>query len=146
MNFQTNKARGFTLIELLIVIAVISILAAVALPAYSGYVTRARLAEGRATLAAHKVKMEQFFQDNRTYVGACADGAIAATGVLESTFWTYSCPNPTATTFTVRASGKGAMGNFSYTIDQANTRATPTADPGWTTSANCWIINKNGDC
>lgn len=146
MNFHMNKARGFTLIELLIVILVISILAAVALPAYSSYVTRARLTEARATLAAQKVKMEQFFQDNRTYVGACAAGTIAATGVLTSTYWRYDCSGESATAFTVTASGLGAMGNFSYTIDQANTRTTPTADSGWATSTTCWIINKSGDC
>ena len=64
-------AWGFTLIELMIVIAVVAILAAVALPAYGDYLRRGQLPEAFTNLADLRVKMEQYYQDNRSY-GAAA--------------------------------------------------------------------------
>ena len=55
--------RGFTLIELMITVAIIAILAAVALPAYSTYVTRARITDAVKGLSEMRLKMEQYFQD-----------------------------------------------------------------------------------
>ena len=52
-------ARGFTLIELMITVAVIAVLSAIALPSYTDYVTRSKLAEAYAHLADLRVKMEQ---------------------------------------------------------------------------------------
>ena len=53
-------ATGFTLIELMIVIAIIAILATIALPAYQDYVTRSRIAEAVAALAAKRASVESF--------------------------------------------------------------------------------------
>ncbi len=141
-----RQIQGFTLVELLVVVAIISIIAAVAVPQYSDYVTRSKLAEASSTLSEHRVRMEQFFQDNRTYAGACTAGtdAPAPTG----RYFTYACSNLTATTFTVTATGVAAQGTagFVFTIDQANTRATTGAPAGWTTNSNCWITKKSGAC
>ena len=74
-------ARGFTLVELLVVVAIVGILAAIAVPQYGDYVLRGKIAEASATLSQHRVKMEQFFQDNRTYAAACTTaGSIAVHG------------------------------------------------------------------
>jgi type IV pilus assembly protein PilE len=145
-GFTTKLASGFTLIELLIVIAIIGVIAAIAVPQYSQYVTRSKLAEATATLSDHRVKMEQFFQDNRTYVGACTAGSIAATPT--GRYFTYACSNLAATTFTVTATGVAAQGmtDFAFTINQANARAStaPTSWGGGSTS--CWITNKASGC
>lgn len=133
------KAKnGFTLIELMIVVAIIGLLAAVGIPMYSDYVIRGKLAEGTSALSDGRVRMEQFFQDNRTYVGGPAPQA--------STNFTYAASNLTTTTYTLTATGIGGAAGFVYTLDQANTRVTTGVPTGWTASANCWVVKRGGGC
>jgi type IV pilus assembly protein PilA len=56
-----NNQKGFTLIELMIVIAIVGILAAVALPAYQDYTIRAKLAEPMATLSEAKTSISEYY-------------------------------------------------------------------------------------
>ena len=133
--------KGFTLIELMIVVVVIGILSAVAIPAYTDYVTRGKLVEGTSMLSDGRVKMEQFFQDNRTYVGGPAPAA--------TTYFTYAASNLTADTYTITATGIGSLAGFVYTIDQTNTKRTTSAPAGWAAAAMpaaCWISKKGGGC
>ncbi|MGH8670600.1 MAG: type IV pilin protein [Burkholderiales bacterium] len=143
------RYRGFTLIELMIVVTVVAILAAVAMPAYTDHVRRAKITEATSNLSDLRVKLEQFFQDNRTYVGACAAGTIAPlpSGV-NAQYFTYTCPTLTATTYTTQATGVTSQGmsGFTYTLNQVNTRATTAVPAGWTTNAACWVTKKDGSC
>ncbi len=144
--FQKSVSTGFTLIELMVTIAIVSILAAVALPSYSDYVIRGRIPQATNNLASMRVKLEQYFQDNRTYVGACADGTVAPPLPASDDF-TYTCPTLTATTYTVQAAGTGKMNGFTYTIDQANTKTTTAVPTGWGTAPiACWVVKKGGAC
>ena len=115
-----NRSRGFTLIELMIAVAIVAILAAVALPSYTEYVRRGRVTEAISTLSGMRVKMEQFFQDNRTYAGACAVNTVAP--MPTSANFDYACPTLNATQYSITATGKGgsSVDGFQYTIDQAN--------------------------
>jgi type IV pilus assembly protein PilE len=143
-----KQHKGFTLIEIMIVVAIIGILTAIAIPAYGNYVKRARITEAVAALSEMRVKLEQHFQDNRTYVGACAATGVAALPAASKSF-DFTCPTLTPTAYGVTATGKASanMGGFVYTIDQANVRAsTITGVSGWSGNATCWVLGPGGAC
>ena len=137
-----SRIRGFTLIELMIVIAVVALLASIAMPAYTTYITRSKLAEAQSSLLAMRTESEQFFQDNRTFVGyACAP--------VDTRYFTYTCPTLAAADYLFRATGVAAQGTggFTFEVNAANVRQTTAVPAGWGTPAvNCWVRRKNGTC
>lgn len=144
-----HKQSGFTLVEILVVVALVGILSAIAVPMYGDYVTRSKISEAIAQLSDMRVKMEQFFLDNRTYQGACATGTVAPLPVPPQVrYFTYTCPTLQPTTYSIVATGNAAegMGDFIYSIDQNNTRATQSVPSGWTQTTTCWTIKKDGSC
>jgi type IV pilus assembly protein PilA len=71
--------KGFTLIELMIVVAIIGILAAVALPAYQDYTIRARVSEGLVLSSALKTAISETHQSKGPVTMLCNDAASCAT-------------------------------------------------------------------
>lgn len=67
MNKKPTSGIGFTLIELMIVVAILGIIAAVALPSYSNYVKRGHRSEGRAYLMNAAALLERYYSDNNQY-------------------------------------------------------------------------------
>jgi len=142
---RSTPAKGFTLVELMITVAIISILAAVAVPQYTSYVTRGRIPDATNMLATRAVQAEQYFQDNRTYANTGTANNPGCVSDSSGKSFNFSCSSATATGFVIQAVGKGTMAGFTYTINQANVK-TSTVPTGWTGSSTCWVIKKDGSC
>jgi type IV pilus assembly protein PilE len=145
-----NHQHGFTLIELMIAVAIVAILSAIAIPQYSEYVMRSRITEATMVLSDQRLKMERFFQDNRSFTPAALPAACTANTVAPppgpSAHFNFVCNVTSPTNYVVTATGFGAMNGFVYTVNDANVRATTGAPAGWTLAANCWVLKKDGSC
>jgi len=151
MRSSPSRSAGFTLLELMIVVAIVAILTAIALPSYRDYVIRGNLVDGTQQLAAYRAQMEQYYQDARTY----ADKGTAYKSPCDSPAtsyanWTFSCNGTQGTNaYTWTASGVSGKptNGFTYTIDQNNNQATTGLPSGWGSAPqNCWITKKGGSC
>jgi type IV pilus assembly protein PilE len=143
--------KGFTMIELMIVVAIVAILAAISIPAYNDYVTRSKITEATSTLSSLRVRMEQYYQDNRSYVTAAGVCGAAMPVSPAVKYFSFTCVGA-ATTYLVianGATGSGSMAGFIYTIDQSNNKQTTAAPAAWAAAvmpAVCWITKKGGTC
>lgn len=126
---------GFSLIELMIAVVIISILSAIALPAYQDYVARAHITEATSALSELRTRAEQRFADQRTYVG------MACTPTEPPERFTVTC-DLDVNTYTLTATGTGQMAGYEYTIDQSNAKTSATPE----SSGDCWITKKGGTC
>ena len=115
-----TQQEGFSLTELIVVMVIMGVISAIAIPFYSQYMARNKLAEVASQLPLLRIQMEQFYQDNRTYIDGGGDCAITMPTLDD---FDITCGNQTRTTYTLNAKNKygvglGAAGDYEYTLDQ----------------------------
>jgi type IV pilus assembly protein PilE len=149
---RAGRSRGFTLIELMITLAMIAVLAAIALPSYRDYVRRGQVPEAFTYLSDYRIKLEQYFQDNKNYGtangGACANGANAPNWSTfapgSAKYFSFSCVT-SATGYTLTATGMGGMAvGHVYSVDEANAQTT-SQFKGQAVTKGCWLL-KGTEC
>lgn len=137
---KPSYQQGFTLIELMVVVVIVGILAAIAIPNYTQYVSRTRASEALGSLANLRVKMEQYYFDNRTYVSTGTTCGLSSISGSNTSTYTFSCTAPTTSTYTITSTGP----LNTYTIDQNNAKAT-TRYNGASATKSCWVV-KGTEC
>jgi type IV pilus assembly protein PilE len=134
-----NQQSGFTLIEILVTVAIVAILASVAIPSYTDHVRRSQLSEATTNLSDMRVRLEQFYQDNRTYLNTTLPNPLGDCGVLGPTggaarYFTYDCDTKNGGQgFDIIATGIAGSptDDFVYTIDERNVRGTDGIHLSW---------------
>jgi type IV pilus assembly protein PilA len=105
-----KKQHGFTLIELMIVVAIIGILAAIAIPAYQDYIARSQVSEGVQLLGGGKTPLAEFYADQGRWPGSAASvmGTLSGKYVDTIAYAAGSPTTPTSGTLTLVATFKAS--------------------------------------
>lgn len=103
--------KGFTLIELMIVIAIVGILAAVALPAYQDYTARAQMSEALTLAEGQKSAVVEYYSDNGTFPKTNASAGIANASTIKGKYVQKVEVNGDATSATITSTMKSSSVN-----------------------------------
>ena len=144
------KQRGMTLIELVVVIMIVGILAAVAIPSYRQYVLRSQRADAKDALLALATQQEKHYLQCNAYATIidnatdCAAGELLGTDTSKNGWYELELDSDdTATEFVATATAVNGENQWqdtdcrTFTVDQAGVR-TAADDGGTDNTAECW--------
>ena len=118
-KLRGNNQKGFTLIELMIVIAIIGILAAIAIPNYLSYTCKAKQSEAKSSLGAIATCQEAYFAEFDTYGSTMAKIGFAVKGSPRYTYSTSGGSTYTATALQTSAGSFGDTDQDKWTMTDA---------------------------
>ena len=135
------KARravaGFTLIELMIVVAIVAILAAIAVPSYQEQVRKSRRAQAKADIVEYVQMAERYFTVNNTYVGFPLPATVSPREAGATARYNLAATTQNATALVLTATAVGAQANDRCGNLSVSNTGLKTED-GAATLAECW--------
>lgn len=127
-----HKHSGFTLIELMIVVAIIAILSAVALPAYNSYILKGKIKAAQADLIALSLNVENSYQRQLSYPPSNTE--FKGWNPAQKNDFNYTYTKIDETAYILKAVGKSGLSDCTLTLDQSNQRDAdncPGIRDGW---------------
>lgn len=140
------RPRGFTLLELMVVTAIVAILAAMAIPSYGRYTSRARRAEGQALLMQIANAQERYYAVHHRYGDLVAIGYASTTTVMSEHGYYQAMAiaqdaNGAGQAYVAMAFGQGAQAEDTcgeLSVDHTGMRLPDAADASRNTNGRCW--------
>jgi type IV pilus assembly protein PilE len=133
---RLRRARGFSLVELMVVLVIIGVLSAVAIPSYRKNVQSTQRAAAKAIMAETTQYMERYYTTNNSYVGGTLSSAVSPKGATGTSI-AYNISftaTPTASAYTVQAvPANGQSSDSCGTLSLASTGAQSATGTG-----SCW--------
>lgn len=139
-----RRQAGFTLLELMIVVVIIAILSAIAIPTYRKYVVRSHRMDAQRALVDLAARQERFFYSNNTYTtelaGAGSTAGLSGSTSMAGPYYTISIPSASSTDYTITATAAGTQQRDdaacqTLTLDRSGAQ---TSTGTVTNDSKCW--------